>query len=156
MNKKKIHVFGKDYYLLGVDKYGVKHYLEEFTFDCGWYYGGGYVETFTNNKNPERSRDISMHTHFDGLFFNGKKSAYDLFKEYFTETPLNEDETWKLLELIKSFYTIREYSDLLYRGGAHYTRNPIAEDIKNEAEYKRINEEVIPKLAQEIYKLLEG
>ena len=97
-----------------------------------------------------------MHTHFDSLFFNGNKCCYDLFKEYFDETTLNNDELWKLLENMKSIYTMRNYSDLLYTGGAHITTNTFKDDIKNDAEYKRINDKIIPMLLNEVYKIVGG
>ena len=49
-------------------------------------------------------------------------------------------------ELMKSIYTLREYSDFIYRGGAHITSNPCKNDIKNDDEYKRINKVIIPSL----------
>lgn len=155
MEKKKIHVFGKDAYLLGKEKDGRNCYLEAGKFDCGWYWGIGYVETYTNDKNPERSRDIDSHRHFDGLFFNGKKNGFDNFKDFFEETPFTDDEIWKICELMQSAYTARKYSDMLYSGGAHYTSNPAKESIQNNAEYDRINKIVIPSILEELYKILK-
>ena len=153
--KFKMHKFGKDCYLLGIDKDGTKYFLEAATWECNWYWGGGYVETYINNTHPERSRDISSHQHFDGLFFNNpRKMSYDAFKEFFAETPFTDKEIWKILELMKSFYIVGEYSDMLHMGGAHYTANPIADIIKNDEEYKRINEAVIPRIMQELYTIL--
>ncbi len=154
--KYKMHKFGKDCYLLGQDKNGENYFLEAATWDCGWYWSGGYIETYTNNENPLRAKDISSHQHFDSLFFKGKKCAFDNFKEFFTVTPFTDKEIWTICELMKSFYIIRNYSDTLHRGGAHYTTNPASEVIKNEDEYKRINEKVIPEIMSELYKILEG
>lgn len=154
MNKKKIHVFGNDYYLLGVDKEGKNVYLQAFQWDCDWYWGGGYLNTFTNNKNPEKSRDIDSHTHFDTCFINNKKCVFDNFKDFFVKTVLNDKEIWTLTELMYSFYIARKYSDMLHTGGAHQTSNPNKEIIQNDEEYKRINNVVIPAIANKIYELL--
>lgn len=154
MKKIKSNAFGKDCYLLGKDADGVYYWLEQSKFDCGWYWGIGYVETYTNNKYPNRSRDINSHTHFDGMFFNKKKCSYDVFKEFFVETTLTDKETWVFLELMKSLYTLRQYSDLLHIGGAHFTTNPCKNAIQNETEYNRINNEVIPALLNEVYTIL--
>ena len=43
---------------------------------------------------------------------------------------------------------------MIYRGGAHYTKNPCADIIKNSEEYKRINESVIPSLLKKLYQIL--
>lgn len=148
MKKETKKVFGKTYYLLG-KKDGEKVWLEEGHFDCDWYWGIGYVETFN-----KRYTDINMHTHFDTLFFNGNKCCYDLFNEYFDETTLDKDEIWKVLEYMKSIYTMREYSDLLHIGGAHITTNAFKDDIKNDDEYERINKKIIPMLLNEVYKII--
>lgn len=154
MKKQIITVFGKYHYLLGEDASGIKYYLQKAKFDCGWYWGGGYVETFTNNRNPEKSRDISSHQHFDCLILNRKKNGFDTFKEIFVNNPFTDKEIWTICELMQTFYIMREYSDCIYKGGANYTNNPAKDTIKNDSEYKRINEIVIPELWEKLYSLL--
>lgn len=154
MKKYVMHKFGKDCYLLGTDEDGIKYFLESGSWDCDWYWGFGYVETYTNNRVPHLSKDIASHQHFDGLFLNQRKNGYDAFKEFFAETPLTNDEIWKLLELMRSYYTARAYSDMIHRGGTNYTGNPVVARIKNDIEYKRINEEVIPTIMEEVYNIL--
>lgn len=157
MKKKKSHAFGKDIYLLGRDDTGTNYWLEQASWDCEWYWGFGYIETYTNNRYPSRSKDISSHQHFDGLFFNTGKMGYDAFKEFFAETPLTDKETWRLLELMKSFYIAKEYASMIYLGGAHYTSHSPCEDIiRDWGEWDRINKIVIPAICEEVYKLLGG
>jgi hypothetical protein len=154
MKKHVITWHGKKYYYLGSDADGLKHYLEAGSFDCGWYWGFGYIEAFTNNTAPQLSRDICVHTHFDSCLLNGG-GFVDRFRELFTDTPLSTNEIWQLLELMQSFYTARKYSDMLHTGGAHITSNPAGDTIKSDTEYKRINECVIPAIMAEVYKLLD-
>ena len=155
MKKKVVTFHGKKYYLLGVNANGEYQWLEEAKFDCDWYWGFGYVESFTNNKHPELAKDISAHTHFDSLFFRRNKNAFNAFKEYYADCTVNDNELWKLCELMKEFYIAREYSDMLYRGGANYTKSPLQELIVGDTkEYDRINKVIIPKICEEIYKLL--
>lgn len=156
LNKTKKFAFGKNIYLLGVDADGIYYWLESGKFECNWYWGFGYVETYTNNKNPNLARDITSHQHFDGLFFNKNKCCYDMFKEFFIDTPFTDNEIWKICELMKSFYIARQYSDMLHVGGAHYTTNPAKETIKNDVEYKRINNIVIPEILNKLYIILGG
>lgn len=149
MEKKVKVVNGEKFYLLGKRKEDNKNiWLQNANFDCGWYWGIGYIEIF-NNKN-----EIIEHTHFDTLFFNNKKCCYDLFKEYFIETTLEDKEIWQLLEIMETIYTMRKYSDMLYMGGSHITENVEKDIIKNDTEYKRINDILIPKLLEDIYTLL--
>ena len=152
MEKKVVTVHGKKYYLLGVNKQGEHVYLMEASWDCDWYWGLGYVRTFTNDRCPQLSRDIRMHDHFDSMFL--KKDLHDSFLEYFTDTVLTDDEIWALLELMKSLYKLKEYSDFLHLGGAYVTKNPCENEIRNDEEYKRINQFVIPLLNNKVYELL--
>ena len=156
MKKAIIHKFGK-HYLLGKDADGVKHYLESPHWDCDWYWGFGYIHTYTNNKNPEASRDISSHYHFDS--FNRDKNGrgvclFDGIKEAIPDLVLSDKELWTLCELMKTFYTMRAYAELIHLGGAHYTTNPKRELIQNTREEWRINEIVLPKIFDEVEKLL--
>ena len=70
MEKQTLTIFGKKNYLLGTDQNGRKLFLVAPSWDCGWYWGFGYIETYTNNRHPERSKDIASHNHFDSLFGN--------------------------------------------------------------------------------------
>ena len=156
MKKQESFAFGKKIYLLGEDSDGVRYWLEEAKWDCGWYWGGGYVETYTNNRFPSKSRDIASHQHFDCLFFNKSKNAYDAFNDLFVKHPFTDKEIWQICELMKSFYIARNYSDMLHNGGAHYTTSPAKETIKNEEEYNRINKKVIPEIMSKLYEILRG
>lgn len=157
MEKSKKFAFNKNIYLLGENKDGIKYWLEEATWDCNWYWGFGYIKTYTNNKNPEISRDIASHQHFDSLFLN--KNIFDSFKNFFKETTLNDNEIWELLGYMEEFYKMKEYSNLLYSGN-HITSQAknIKEgknEIENKKEYERINKILMPELFKKIYKLLE-
>lgn len=154
MKKQKTKAFGNTVYLLGKDSEGTQYYLEKPGFECGWYWGAGYVETYTNNEHPAMSRDIKSHQHFDILFFRGPSHGFDNFKSFFMETPLSDKELWKLMEIMKSIYTIKEYGEFIYRGGANYTSNPCQNIIKDDTEYKRINGVVMPALIDALDKIL--
>lgn len=54
---------------------------------------------------------------------------------------------------MKTFYSLQDTAEVLGRGGSHYTKNPIAELIKNPAEVERINGEIMPALFDAIYTL---
>lgn len=145
MLKKEVKERFGTHYLLGKDGTGKKHYLKKASWDCGWYWGFGYIHTF------ERY-DIGCHYHFDSLEKNG--NIYDNFKKTFVDSVLTDSELWKLCELMKTFYNLKTAAEVLGRGGSHYTTNPCAELIKNADEVKRINEIVLPTIFDEIYALL--
>ena len=132
-------------------------YLTAPSWDCGWYWGFGYL----GNRN--------CHYHVDGLKtierFNFEKKVfeyefvnlYDGFKKHFGDSFVvkNDSDIWTLAELFETFYTLKETAEVLGRGGSHYTNNPAKNIIKNEAEAQRINEVVLPAIFDEIYNILE-
>ena len=168
MSKKVSHAFGKDVYLLGMGEDGTMYWLEAQKWDCGWYWGFGYVEAYTNNKNPAKAKDISSHEHIDSSFM-GQSEYYDHAKgcfrkgEYisnlfdsprFSATTFTENEGWTLSELFKTFYNLRQSAEVFGRGGSHITDNPCKDTIKNEAWTKHINEVMIPAVTAKIIEIL--
>lgn len=151
MKKQVIEKFGKKYYLLGTRKEDNKKvWLEQGTFNCDWYWGIGYVEVFNHNYT-----DIDEHRHFNTLFLN----SYDTFKDYFKEITIENNEIWQLLEFMTTIYQLRNFSDTIYLKGSHITNNNTEELLFNEDIYKKmydnINNEDIPKLLEQVYKMLE-
>lgn len=152
--KKEISVRkGQTYYLLGKDKDGIKYWMPAASWDCDWYWGFGYVQSFTNNFRPNCAHDTTSHQHFS-VFFGGPADCYKEFNDFFVEHPFTQSEVWTLLELMKSFYTLREYADMLYNGGAHMAKNPCKNTIKNDEERNRINKIVLPAVFEQVYSIL--
>lgn len=154
MKKMVSTAFGKKQFLLGVDKSGIYYWLQESSFDCGWYWSIGYIETFTSNNNPSRSRDINSHQHFDSMMKHTGKHHNEAFNMLFNESVLTENEIWEFLEIMDSLYIMRNYSDLLHRGCSGISQNKNTEIIKSDVEYKRINECVIPSILKRLYSIL--
>lgn len=138
--KEEDDLFKSHYYLLGTRKEdGVKVWLEDFSWDCDWYWGGGYLEVFKANR-----RDIDEHFHLDGLWSESNKNAFDAIKDYFETLTLTDDELWSFVDLMKSFYTFRSVAEIYHTGHSHYTSSGVP-DLKNATEYEVINQEVIGK-----------
>lgn len=154
MKKQVTEAFGKEIYLLGEDNEGILYWLESPSWDCDWYWGCGYVETYTNNKNPEIARDINSHQHFDGLFLKGNKNGYDAFKEFFKDMTVTDNELWTFIEIMKTIYTIKEVAGIYHIGGSHYTTNPCKDILQNKDKEEEINKIILPKLFDEVKKLL--
>lgn len=150
MKKEKKYILGKKVYLLGKEREtGNFVYLTSATWDCDWYWGFGYIETYSKN-------DIDEHRHFYDLFL--KNNLYYSFKDFFSETPLNDNEIYELLGYMKEFYTMSKYAELL-RFGNYITSRAISikeekNEEKNLKEYNRINKILMPELFNKIYKLL--
>jgi hypothetical protein len=151
MRKDVRKVNGKFQLLLG-KKNDATYWLQRAPFDCEWYWGIGYVEGYRGKGSSDKN--WRSHQHFDRLFFNGPSDYKTMFDNFFDETPFTDREEWQILELMKSAYTCREYSDMLYTGGSHISSTVKVEAIKNDTEYERINKQVIPSILNELYKVM--
>lgn len=166
--KKQSKAFEKDIYLLGEDQGGTKYWLEEPSFDCGWYWGFGYVETYTYNNRPDLAKDSASHQHIDGLL--GQQTTYDFEKKcfvvgdyihnlydnpLFAKTTFTSKEGWKLSELFQQFYLLRKMADFAHKElpGCNITTSPVDHgDMKNW--YSKINNEMIPRITSAILEIL--
>jgi len=169
LEKRKVHAFnGKDVFLLGRNADKELVWLGEPSWDCGWYWGFGYIETYLNNRSPDRARDISSHSHFSGLV--GKQEHYDFEKqchrlgEYIhnvyaspelIETTFTCDEGWELSELFEQFYLLQGMAGFAHKEkpGCHITASPV--DHGNMKEWHvQINQVMIPKITGKIMEML--
>lgn len=117
-------------------------YLTAPSWDCGWYWGFGYI----GNKH--------LHTHLSSIC--KEKGFYDGIKDYFGKSlKIRPSDLWTFAELVKTFYSLKEAAETLGGGGSHFAKNPAKDSIINKKEVDRINSEVLPVVFDEIYKILE-
>jgi hypothetical protein len=153
LKKKTINKFGT-HYLLGINQDGEYVYLEKESWDCGWYWGFGYLHTFSNNKCPERSRDLNSHQHFDSLFLKGPACARDMFKKYFKSTVLTESEIWELCDYMKTFYTLKSVAELFKHGYSYQTEKAKIDNLQLPEQQDLVNKVWLPEVFKRIEKLL--
>lgn len=151
MEKEIATYFGKKNYLLGKGQDGKNIYLVAPSWDCDWYWGFGYLETYTKRFGQT---DTDMHTHFDSLKQYGNQNFYDAFKEYFKETPLNDNEIWTLCDYMKTFYTLKETAEFFRHGYSWYTEKAKIDDLQRTDLENEINQKMLPQLFEKIDKLL--
>jgi len=125
---------------LGV-KDGRTEYLYDFSWDCDWYWGGGYV----GNKH--------FHHHFDHLV-SGNINMFDGFKRYYDSTKLSDEQLWRLCDLMKQFYSHRESADCFQWGGGYTSSDRNHEEINPELA-KSLNEQIEKYIIPEVRKLLK-
>ena len=105
LEKQKIRKFNCDMYLLGIDEDGTKYWLQAPSWDCGWYWGFGYIETLNETKT-----DIESHQHATDFYIKW-------IREILVETTFTDEERWALCELFDNFYTLRELADAQHHNG---------------------------------------
>lgn len=129
-------------YFFGIRKADkVRIYLTAPSWDCGWYWGFGYLGNKYEHYHLSsyQQRNINM---YDALL-----ADYDLAEGI-------KKNLWKFCELVTTAYTLKKTAEVLGRGGSHYTTNPVADIIKNGEEVERINKAVLPEIFAELEKIL--
>lgn len=142
--------------LLGKDSEGVRYYLEAPSWDCGWYWGYGYITTKDSHQHadgefkPDRSDDEKRRE------YNSYDSDTNIFTgQFLVEKTFTPEQGWILRELMATFYQMKKQAELVGRGGMHQTSNPLKALLLDEAEAKRINETVIPTITEAITIILK-
>jgi hypothetical protein len=146
-------------------------YLEDFSWDCGWYWGGGYIG---NSK---------FHAHFDGAFLDVPDirghslgnfvTPWTVLKDYqkgakvlsngcsvweplgtFLDNPqYTENEWWRIKDLFKQFYTLRDAAQVFQYGGHCSARGRSPAEI-NKVMAEQINNHIKTVIIPEIHKAL--
>ena len=134
-------------FYLGENQEGLHVYLQKPSWDCGWYWGFGYVKEFRGKK-----QDYETHTHFDSLFL--EHNIFDSYKRYFKTSVLNDEKIWLLLGFMKEFYISKNYAELLQYGNYITSKAKNILDDKNkeanQKEAERINKVLLPELFEKI------
>lgn len=135
---------------LGTNIDNKRIYLTAPSWDCGWYWGFGYLGNTT------------CHYHVDGLKTDKGiygvrfRTLFDGFKEHFKTFIVKDDkDLWRLCDLFESFYTLQRSAELFHRGYSHCTdRVECKNQIKNDDYYNNINGVMLPIIFDEIYQIL--
>lgn len=132
-------------FLVGKNLEGKKVWLQKPSWDCDWYWGYGYLQVY-NNRNT-----LIEHCHFS-KYLNDVLGWYK-FRADFKALTFDIKDLWKLFELMKTFYSLKEIAQVYSIGGSHYTNNPLKDLIMNDKEVTRINEVILPEIFNEVEKI---
>lgn len=131
-------------------------YLDAPSWDCGWYWGFGYLGNKNCHYHVDRLTKIETYNHEAKAFTHEIVNLYDGFKRHFGDTFIikRDKDVWTLAELFKTFYILKETAEVLWNGCSHLASNPCKDFIINKDEVMRINGIVLPQIFEEIYKVL--
>jgi len=117
-------------------------YLSAPSWDCDWYWGFGYL----GNK--------ACHYHLNGIDKN--INLHDALLEHFGDSLVikNDGVLWTFCELVKTAYTLKETAEVFGRGSSNYTNNPCSSLIIDKKKVDEINKIILPKIFDEIYRLI--
>lgn len=145
-------------------------YLEGFSWDCGWYWGGGYI----GNRN--------FHAHFDGAFLNtpdirghvlgnfitpwsnkpqsdyvvlsNGAAVWENINVFLDNVPKHISYNWwRIKDLYKQFYSLKSAAETFRHGGHCTSAGRNEEEINKEMEDK-INAHIGNVIIPEICKVL--
>jgi len=119
-------------------------YLEDFKWDCGWYWAGGYVG---NGR---------IHTHVDSLgsdLNGGNANMYDKIKHELKDIVMTDKELWRFCDLFAQFYAFKKAAECFQHGG-HYTSWGRTEAEINKEQGAVINKHIETVIIPEVRKLM--
>lgn len=141
---------------LGINQYDEKVYLVAPRFECDWYWGFGYLQTKNSHYHVDGLTTIYKYNNEGKQVIEKRMHLFDGFKEHFKTFIIKDDkDLWTLCELFNSFYQLKQVAELFYRGGTNITTNPCRDIIKDLNKSTEINNIVLPKVFDEIYKIFE-
>ena len=118
---------------------GDRIYIDKHSFDCGWYWGFGYIG------------NAHMHTHFDSVFLKGANDI-KMPSELFVVPKYTDKEWWLILDLFKQAYTLKQCAEV-YQYGGHYITNEHTQLIKNDELADKINSD-LEKVLNKVWDIL--
>ena len=90
-------------------------YLSKHSWDCGWYWGFGYIG---NN---------SCHMHIDSLM----GAEYDIRSIFDKGSPITQNQWWIIRDLFTQAYALKKAAEVYQHGGHQTTKPGITDCIKN-------------------------
>jgi len=148
-----------NHWYLGQTKNGERIYLNDFEWQCGWYWAGGYI----GNKN--------LHCHFDGCFLdvpdyrghplgnftpqmlsNGV-AIWEPLSVFLDDAQYTENEWWRIKDLFRQFYAYKNAAECFQYGG-HCTPHGRTESEINKSMADKINNHIENVIIPEIRKAL--
>jgi hypothetical protein len=106
---------------------GESLWLEKHTWDCGWYWGFGYI----GNKN--------LHTHAE-IFI--EELLWKNADEVFEKTKFNNNDFWVFKDLLKQAYSLKKTAEIYIHGGHCLEKEGVTDIIKSEEKAKTINDDL--------------
>lgn len=136
MSNKKLLTLGNS------KEHGNNISLSDFSWDCGWYWSGGYL----GNR--------SCHFHLDS-YFSKNVCAFDAIKADFGDSLLISDEhLWRFVDLFVQFYAHTKSAEAFQYGG-HMTSRGRKEEEINKTLAKAINDHIRDVIIPAVHEICE-
>lgn len=153
---------GKAKVFFGIDKNTKKRiYLNKPTFDCGWYWGFGYLgnNNLHYHLDSYQTKEHSFKLEDGSYKHISEKRNINMVDALLTDYDLSDkikDNIWSFCELVLTAYTLIQTAKCLECGGSYITTNLCQDTIINKVEVTRINDVVLPAIFNKISELIES
>lgn len=117
------------------------------SFDCGWYWGFGYLG----------NRDCHFHLdHLDSVDSKlANKNLYAQLIGLFGDSlTIPREKLWTFCEIVETVYALKQAAEVFGRGGSHYNQNPDKDALTVPEYVRHINDELIPMQIRSLWVLL--
>ena len=120
----------------GLNSHGI--WMDDFEWQCGWYWSGGYIGNF------------DQHCHFDGCFLkipdyrghplgnfkpqtlsNGA-AIWEPLSTFLDDVQYDANQWWRIKDLFKQFYTLKQAAEVFQFGGHCTSTGRLPEEINKE------------------------
>ena len=107
-------------------------FLEKHRWDCGWYWGFGYL----GNHN--------CHFHFESLLYikDGKGGVKYGASDLFSETPLTDKEWWVIRDLFVQAYALKKAAEVYRHGGNQTFLQGVTDIVRDASLEVRLNKDL--------------
>ena len=112
-------------YLGNTTQYG-RLYLSKHSWDCGWYWGFGYIG------------NSRLHMHIDSLI----GAEYDIRSIFDKGSPITQNQWWIIRDLFTQAYALKKAAEVYQHGGHQTTKPGMTDCIKNLEMAARINKDL--------------
>ena len=112
-------------YLGNTTEYG-RLYLSKHSWDCGWYWGFGYIG------------NSRLHMHIDSLI----GAEYDIRSIFDKGSPITQNQWWIIRDLFTQAYALKKAAEVYQHGGHQTTKPGMTDCIKNLEMAARINKDL--------------
>ena len=112
-------------YLGNTTQYG-RLYLSKHSWDCGWYWGFGYIG------------NSRLHMHIDSLI----GAEYDIRSIFDKGSPITQNQWWIIRDLFTQAYALKKAAEVYQHGGHQTTKPGITDCIKNLEMAAQINKDL--------------
>lgn len=101
-------------------------YLTKHQWDCGWYWGFGYLG------------NSRCHAHFDTTFLRGVLLASEIFES----TNISDADWWVIRDLFVQAYALRQAAEVYRYGGHQTTQKGLTDLIQDRDMATRLNKDL--------------